>query len=85
MLDDDFFKIDGQCAEEVEDADGNIMTEKPIVHVLDSQSYFNITREATFQDIEFRGEQALVEATVATYSDTFYNKIPVKKCTVDEV
>ena len=85
MLDTDFFKINGQCAEQVEDENGNIITEKPIVHVLDSQSYFNITREATFKDIEFRGEQALVEATVTTYEDTYYNKIPVKKCSVDEV
>ena len=49
------------------------------MNVLDSYSYFNITRSAVFEDIYFRGEHALAQPTVKTIHPAY---VPTKKCEV---
>ena len=51
----------------------------PHINVLDSNSYFNITRSAVFEDIYFRGEHALAHATVKTVHPA---NVPAKKCEI---
>ena len=68
-----------------EEADFNSMcvsraaTKDPSVNMLDSSSYFNITRSAVFEEIYFRGEHALAKATEKTVSPA---RVPAKKCEV---
>ena len=65
----------------VDDNDSNWSPDSgPVINVLDSNSYFNITRSAVFEDIYFRGEHALAQATDKTVSPAY---VPAKKCTVN--
>ena len=47
--------------------------------MLDSYSYFNITRSAVFEDIYFRGEHALAQPTVKTVHPAY---VPARKCNI---
>jgi len=53
--------------------------EKPIVAVMDSESYFNITRGATFTDIIFRGDYGLLRDRSSSGT-----KQMIKSCEIDE-
>jgi len=54
--------------------------EKPIVAVMDSESYFNITRGATFTDIIFRGDYGLLRDRSSSGT-----KQMIKSCEIDEL
>ena len=56
-----------------------------IVNVLDSGAYFNITGSMKFENIEFRGENALaapVDASLSSFLHPPLAIIPTKKCSV---
>lgn len=53
--------------------------EKAVVAVMDNEAHFNITRGATFDSIEFRGDYGMLNAD-ATYDA----KANIKYCEVDE-
>ena len=56
-----------------------------VVHVLDSYVNFNITGSMTFENIEFRGENALaapIDPTLTTFLHPPMATIPSKKCRV---
>ena len=64
----------------VEDNDSRWSPEiGPTINVLDSNSYFNITRSAVFEDMYFRGEHALAQATLKSVHPA---KVPAKKCKI---
>ena len=54
--------------------------ERPEVAVMDSESYFNITRGATFSDIIFRGDYGLLRDKSNNEA-----KQMIKSCEIDEM
>lgn len=53
--------------------------DKPTIALMDNEAYFNITRSATFEDIIFRGDYAMLAT-----EDTTLTKSPRKFCEIDE-
>ena len=53
--------------------------EKPTIAMMDNEAVFNITRGATFEDIIFRGDYAMLAT-----EDTTLSKSPRKFCEVNE-
>ena len=53
--------------------------ERPVVAVMDSESYFNITRGATFSDLIFRGDYGLLRDKSNNEA-----KQMIKSCEIDE-
>ena len=72
----------------------SLSKEKPIIQVLDSISYFNVTNSLEIIDVEFRGDQALVKSALltpptkttsrGTEENLAFNLIPTKKCELTE-